>query len=100
MEQDVFTLLKQGFEQWYNSGRQDRVSVVINYSDEQTLLIKAYHKVKAVLSVIGIKNNMSYSMPLIEVSEHYNHGGMNEEEAKQMMAGKMMVEMMRYAGRR
>ena len=100
MEHDVFGMLKHGFEQWYNRGRNERVSVVINYSDEQTLLIKAYHRVRAVLNIIGISNNLSYSKCLLDLSENYNHGVMNEDEAKEMMGRKMLVAMMDYAGRR
>ena len=80
----ILNTIKESFEQWYNTNvntNKSKVSAVIAFSDEQTLLIKAYHKITIRLVVIGIKDNLSYTIPITEVSGHYNHGITSEEEA-------------------
>ena len=43
---EMLELIKDSFERWYNKHCAEKpVSVVINYSDIQTLSIKAFHTV-------------------------------------------------------
>lgn len=92
------SLLKDGFEQWINNRlyKNNKVSVVINYSDEQTLSIKAYHTVKAEVVVVGISNGFSYTSQLIKISENYNHGVTSEKEAKRSLLTKLAARMFEY----
>jgi hypothetical protein len=90
------SLLKEGFEQWLNKRYKNKVSVVINYSDEQTLSIKAYHTVRAEVVLVGISNGFSYTNQLIKVSENYNHGVTSEEEAKHNLLTKLTARMFEY----
>lgn len=90
------SLLKEGFEQWLNKRYKNKVSVVINYSDEQTLSIKAYHTVRAEVVLVGISNGFSYTSQLIKVSENYNHGVTSEEEAKHSLLTKLAARMFEY----
>lgn len=98
---DSLSLIKSGFEQWYNRqlNHGEKVSVVISYSDEQTLLIKAYHKVTVRLAVIGIRDNLSYTLPLLSVSENYNHGVTSEEEVKEHVTSKFLSEVLDYCSK-
>lgn len=89
-------LIKSSFEGWYRAHVDTKASIVINYSDEQTLLIKAYHKVTVNMSAIGIKDNLSYTVPLIEVSENYNHGVTTEEEAKESVIENFLTKIFDY----
>lgn len=93
---DKLTIIKNSFEDWYNATNHTNVSILINYSDEQILRIKAYHKVTLSMHVIGIKDNMSYSYPLITLSENYNHGVTSEEEAKDNMICSLLKELYSY----
>ena len=92
-------LIKESFEQWYNSelpkGSPKRVAV-LNYSDEQTLKIKAYHKVTVSLMVVGIKENLHYTIPIIELSEHYNHGVTTPDEAQEEAMKHFLVRLFDY----
>ena len=90
------SLLKEGFEQWLNKRYKNKVSVVINYSDEQTLSIKAYHTVRVEVVLVGISNGLSYISQLIKVSENYNHGVTSEEEAKHSLLIKLAARMFEY----
>ena len=94
-------LIKNSFEKWYNSKlpKEERKSIVINYSDEQTLLIKAYHKVTIKMVAIGIKNGLSYTVTLLETSENYNHGVASEEEAKQNITQRFLTEVFEYCSK-
>lgn len=96
---DKLTIIKNSFEDWYNTTNHTNVSILINYSDEQILRIKAYHKVTLSMHVIGIKDNMSYSYPLITLSENYNHGVTSEEEAKDNMICSLLKEVYSYASK-
>lgn len=96
---DKLTLIKNSFEDWYNRTNHTNVSVAINYSDEQTLRIKAYHKVTISIYIIGIKDNMSYSYPLFTLTENYNHGTTTEEEAKDNMMCSLLKEVYSYASK-
>ena len=93
---DKLTLIKNSFEDWYNHTNHTNVSVAINYSDEQTLRIKAYHKVTISIYIIGIKDNISYSYPLITLTENYNHGVTTEEEAKDNMIQSLLGKLYDY----
>lgn len=96
---DKLTIIKNSFEDWYNTINHTNVSILINYSDEQTLRIKAYHKVTLSMHIIGIKDNMSYSYPLITLTENYNHGVTSEEEAKDNMICSLLKEVYSYASK-
>lgn len=87
---DKLTIIKNSFEDWYNATNHTNVSIVINYSDEQTLFVKAYHKVTITMSAIGIKNGLSYTIPLLSISENYNHGVTSEQEAKDGITKKFL----------
>lgn len=89
-------LIKSSFEKWYNAFVSPDESLVINYSDEQTLLVKAYHKATISLMAVGIKDNMSYTKPLFNISENYNHGITSESEAKFNMMQKLLVTIFDY----
>lgn len=91
-------LIKNSFEKWYNSKlpKEERKSIVINYSDEQTLLIKAYHKVTITMMAVGIEKGLSYTAVLIQVTENYNHGTTTEEEAKDHLTKKFLTEVFSY----
>ena len=89
-------LIKESFEKWYNSNTPHRVSIVINYSDEQSILIKAYHKATIKMCAIGIKENLSYLLPLIVLSNNYNHGTTTEEEAKEQTTMLFLSAVLEY----
>ena len=93
---DKLTLIKNSFEDWYNHTNHTNVSILINYSDEQILRIKAYHKVTISIYIIGIKDNMSYSYPLITITENYNHGVTAEDEAKDNMIQSLLRKLYDY----
>lgn len=95
------SLLKNGFEQWLNSKShtKNKVSVVINYSDEQTLSIKAYHTIKAEVVVVGISNGFSYTSQLIKVQANYNHGTTSEEDAKCTLLTQLATKMFEYCSK-
>ena len=95
-------LIRQSFEQWYNANisKDSKVSIVANYSDEQTLVIRSYHKTTVSMSVVGIKDNMSYTIPLFNISENYNHGVTTEEEAKESLLLKLCITIFDYCSKR
>lgn len=91
---DTFEIIRNSFERWYNTYTKDKCSAVINYRDEQTLLIKCYHKITITLSVIGIKNGFSYTRNILELSEHYNHGVTTEDSAKQILVTNFLEQLL------
>ena len=95
---NTIDIIKDSFETWYNSKlpANEKVSVVINYSDTQTLSIKAYHTVKMEVQAIGIKDGKSFLTPLLELQENYNHGVTSELEARDSLTKKMLVQMLDY----
>jgi hypothetical protein len=97
---NYFEIITQSFEQWYNTHVSQKTSIVINYSDEQTLVTKAYHKATITLVAIGIKDNLSYTVPLFTISENYNHGVTTEEEAKDSLTCKLLSEILDYCGKK
>ena len=92
----MLEIIKNSFEHWYNTTHDEKVSIVANYSDEQTLLIKAYHKVTITMMAIGIRNSLSYTLPLLEVSEYYNHGVTTEEAAKEHVLMLFLSSVLEY----
>lgn len=72
------------------------MSMITNYSDEQTLSIKAYHKVTVSIQAVGIKNGLSYIVPILTISGHYNHGVTTEEEAQTEILQKFLLELFNY----
>ena len=96
---ETLNLIKESFEQWYNGKLQKdepHVSIAINYSDMQTLSIKAYHTIKLEVQAIGIKEGKSFIVPLFLLQENYNHGVTSEQEAKDNLTKKMLIEMFNY----
>lgn len=91
-------LIKNSFEKWYNTTqpKDKNVSIAINYSDEQTLVIKAYHKVTITMMAIGIRDNLSYTLPLLSVTQNYNHGVTSEEEAKETITTHFLSKLFLY----
>lgn len=93
--QQIIDFIKESFECWYNKVFT-KASIVINYSDVQTLSIKAYHTITMEIQAISIVNGSSQATPLITITENYNHGVTSEEEAKLGIAKKMLGKMFSY----
>lgn len=95
---ETLNMIKDSFESWYNKtiASDSPVTISIDYSDLQTLAIKAYHTITMELKATGIKDGLSYSNFLIRLQENYNHGVTTEEEAKLGLAQKMLTEMYNY----
>lgn len=95
MNQDLLNLIKDSFEIWYNRNvsKDNPITIVINYNDLQTLSIKAFHTVNMEVSAVGIKDNLSYVIPLISIKENYNHGITTEQEAKEHLTGRLLQEL-------
>lgn len=93
---ETLNLIKESFETWYNKNVNAKVSIVINYSDTQQLAIKAFHTITLEVSAVGIKNNLSYTKPLITLQENYNHGILTEEEAKLGLIEKLLIQLYSY----
>lgn len=92
-------LIRQGFETWYNSQlpkNSNKVSIITNYSDEQSLALKAYHKITIKMAAVRIKDGMSYTITLIELTENYNHGLMTEQEAEEELTKKFIQKLFDY----
>ena len=87
---ETLKIIKESFENWYNSHMPSPVSIAINYRDEQKLSIKAYHTITMELQALGIRDGKSYVNPLIRLQENYNHGVTSEEEAKEGMTRKLL----------
>ena len=94
--QQFINLIKESFESWYNKVYSTNASIVINYSDVQTLAIKAYHTITMDVQAISIINGSSEATPLIILKENYNHGVTSESEAKLGLTKKMLMEMYSY----
>ena len=95
---DTIQLIKESFESWYNKtfAQKSPVSVVINYSDVQTLAIKAYHTIKMEVVAVSTMNGQSQVAPLLVLQENYNHGVTTEQEAKEGLTKKMLMAMYGY----
>lgn len=87
--------IKESFECWYNQSvsKDTPVSVVLNYSDAQTLILKAYHTVRVELCTVHIKDNHAVVTPLLRLQENYNHGVTSEEEMKEKMTQKLLMKL-------
>lgn len=92
---NITDIIKNSFERWYNKNiaKEEPVSITINYSDTQTLAIKAYHTVCIALQALVIKDNEPDIVPLITLRENYNHGVTSEEEAKEHMYTRLLEKM-------
>lgn len=73
-----------------------QVTVAINYSDEQNLMIKAYHKTRFEIYIVGIRNNLSYTKLLYSLTDNYNHCSVNETEAKESLTKRLLTDMFHY----
>ncbi len=93
--QEVIAFIKDSFEAWYNK-IYAKASIVINYSDVQTLSIKAFHTISMEVQAISIVDGQAQSKSLISLTENYNHGVTTEDEAKLGLTQKMLMEMFSY----
>ena len=95
---DTINVIKDSFELWYNTtvSKDNPVSIVINYSDMQTMTIKAYHKAAIEMQAIEIVAGVSRTTPLVKLEENYNHGITSEEDAKENMVRKLLIEVYKY----
>lgn len=95
---ETINVIKKSFELWYNTyvSKDNQASIVINYSDVQTLTIKAYHKACIEMQAIEIVEGQSRVIPVIKLEENYNHGTTSEEEAKEKMVKKLLMEIFKY----
>ena len=93
--QQIINLIKDSFETWY-SKVFTKASIVINYSDIQTLAIKAYHTITMEVQAISVVDGQVRNTPLIKLTENYNHGVTTEEEAKLGLTKKMLMQMFSY----
>lgn len=93
--QQIINLIKDSFEIWY-SKVFTKASIVINYSDIQTLAIKAYHTITMEVQAISVVDGQVKNTPLIKLTENYNHGVTTEEEAKLGLTKKMLMQMFSY----
>ena len=96
---ETINLIKESFEIWYNSKLHpddNPVSIAVNYSDIQTLSIKAYHTIRMEVQAIGIRDGKSFITPLLLLQENYNHGVTSEQEAKEGLTKKMLIQMFDY----
>ena len=93
--QQIINLIKDSFETWY-SKVFTKASIVINYSDIQTLAIKAYHTITMEVQAISVVDGQVKNTPLIKLTENYNHGVTTEEEAKLGLTKKMLMQMFSY----
>lgn len=100
MQTDILTIIKESFEQWYNSAFSSHVSIVINYSDTQPFSMKAIHKVTIELHAVSIKDGHSFTQPLISLSENYNHGVLSEQEEKEKMTKRLLTELYSYSSKK
>lgn len=94
--QQTLNIIKSSFESWYNKTFSANISVAINYSDIQTLAIKAFHTVNidvVILSTVGGKPSV---VPIITLKENYNHGEITEEEMQIKMSEKLLIEIYNY----
>ena len=91
--------IKESFECWYNQfvSKDTPVSVVLNYSDVQTLIIKAYHTVKLELCTVHIQDNHPIVTPLLRLQENYNHGITSEEEMREKMTQKLLMKLYSFS---
>lgn len=89
----MLSMIKDSFEVWYNRGKskQEHASIVINYRDEQRLAIRAFHTTTIEMSAVGIKEGKAFVLPLLKLSENYNHGITSELEAKEEMVKKLLT---------
>lgn len=96
MNESSLELIKRSFEEWYNSIQPDKMSIVTNYKDEQTLVVKAYHKATISMVAVGIKNGSAQVIPLFEISENYNHGITSEEETRTNLTQTLLVKILNF----
>ena len=91
----AINIIKESFETWYNKNisKDSHASIVINYSDTQTLAIKAFHTITMEVKAIGIRNDLSYAVPIAFLKENYNHGTTTEQEAKDGLTKKLLVNL-------
>lgn len=89
---DTISIIKESFEEWYNSHYGGgSVSALINYNDTQEYSMKAIHTACIEVSIVGIEGGSAVVTPILKLSENYNHGITSEQEARDMMAKKLLV---------
>ena len=89
---DLFTIIKESFEEWYNRtfSAGSPVSILINYKDVQNLSVKAYHTVTLEVQAVGTEDDMAVITPILSLSESYNHATIAPETEKIKMAKQML----------
>lgn len=95
---DNIELIRQSLEHWYNSTlpHSTHSTIAINYSDEQNLTVKAYHRIKLDVYTITIKNNMSYTKLLYSLTDNYNHCHTTDIEAKESLVQRLLEDLFYY----
>lgn len=93
--QQIINLIKESFETWYNKVFT-KATIVINYSDVQTLSMKAYHTISMEVQAISIVDGQAKNNCLIKLKENYNHGVTTEQEAKLGLTKKMLMKMFSF----
>lgn len=95
---DNLELIRTSLENWYNGKipHMDKVSVAINYNDLQNLSFKSYHRISIDISLIGIRNNLSYTRSIYSVTENYNKNELSEQEAKDQLTKKALTDLFHY----
>lgn len=95
---ETLDIIRESFETWYNKvfKKENRVSVAINYSDTRSLAVKAYHKIQLEVRIIGIENDKAFCTPIILMQENYNHGTTTEQEAKDAITQKLLMNLYSY----
>ena len=93
---ETLDIIKESFETWYNQSQGEKTSVVINYSDTQKVSIKAFHTACIEMCLIGADGETTAITPLLKLQENYNHGITSEQEAKDMLTKKLLVELYNY----
>ena len=88
-----FSLIKESFEAWYNTTYKQTASIVINYNDLQKYKIKAIHTCTLELAAVWIHEGKAYIRPLINLQENYNRGQLSEEEAKENILKRLLIEL-------
>ena len=92
---DTIDIIKESFETWYNKNHEDS-SIIINYSDTQTMSIKAIHTACIEMIAVGVDGELATVTNILKLKENYNHGVTSEQEAKDMMATKLLIGLYDY----
>lgn len=92
---DIIQIIRESFESWYNKAyaQEKPVTIAINYSDVQTLAIRAYHTITMEVAALSSVEGLTVVTPIMTLRENYNHGVTTEQEAKDGLTKKMLMSM-------